>query len=73
MRKLLVMTAAGLALALVAPLAASAAPVVQGEVIKAAADSIGTVDEVRHRRWHRRLMSGGGHSRWESRRLRRLR
>ena len=62
MRRILLMSAAGLALALIAPLTASAAPVVQGQAIKATADSVSTVGEVRHRRWHR------WHSRWESRR-----
>jgi hypothetical protein len=54
MRKFLLAALAALGLALAAPSTASAMPLVTGDAIKAAADSIGTPAEaVRHRYWHR--------------------
>ena len=70
MRKFLMMSAAGLALALAAPLTASAAPVLQGGLIQAALDAI---DNTAATAWHCRRWSGwcgrrGWHRRWHSRR-----
>jgi hypothetical protein len=82
MRKLLLAALAGLALGLAAPVAGSAAPVMQGEAMTAASENVGGVQEVQHRRrfsrhgrwesrrrWHSRWESRRRwHSRWESRR-----
>jgi hypothetical protein len=58
MRKFLLMTLVGFALATAEPGTASAAPAIQGEAIKLAADRIDATENVRHRRWHCRYRSG---------------
>jgi hypothetical protein len=52
MRKLILLTLFGTAIGLAAPGLATAMPAAPGAV-SAAADTISTVDQVRHRRWHR--------------------
>jgi hypothetical protein len=66
MRRFAFVALAGLALMLAVPAASSAAPLAQGEAMKAATEQVGNVEEVRHRRRHVRWRSGW-HSRWESR------
>ncbi|MBX6426802.1 MAG: hypothetical protein IRZ09_12875 [Variibacter sp.] len=77
MRKSLMIAAAGLALALGAPLTASAAPAIPADAIKAAAERVSPVDAAA---WHCRPWSawcrghwrgssrGYWHRRWRSRR-----
>jgi hypothetical protein len=54
MRKFLLMALAGLALALAAPVTASAAPTMNGEAIRTAADGVSTTETVA---WHCRRRS----------------
>ena len=54
MRKFLLMTLAGAAIALAAPQAASAMPAGLGSGINAAADTVSSTEVVHHRRWHHR-------------------
>ena len=58
MRKYLMLALAALTMALAAPLTASAAPVAQGEGLRAAVERILNTEGVRHRRWHCRRGSG---------------
>jgi len=54
MRKFMLTAIAGIALALAASLPAAAAPVVNGQAIQNAIETMSPIESVRHRRWHRR-------------------
>ena len=70
MRKLILIALAGAGIALAAPQLASATPLSLGGGLSAAADSVSTTEEVRHRRWHRRHWHRHCHHRrhWSGRR-----
>ena len=54
MRKFMLTAVAGAALAFAASLPAAAAPVVNGQAVHDAMQSMSPIESVRHRRWHRR-------------------
>jgi hypothetical protein len=53
MRKLILIALAGAAIGLAVPQSGSATPLSLGSGLGAAADSVSTTEQVRHRRWHR--------------------
>ena len=54
MRRFVLMALAALGLAFAAPAMSSAAPVVGGNALQAAAEGISPIEEVHRRRWHHR-------------------
>jgi hypothetical protein len=54
MRKFVLMALAGAAIAFAAPQFASAMPIAIGSGINAAADTVSSTEQVRHRHWHHR-------------------